>query len=109
MTKNVILSITIEIGNDKGQIIKKCIRSEHFEEDLTNITKAVVTKTGEMVLSEYDRSLRREEYKEGKVIRTEERTYELAMWTLNYCPSTIVVQRMGSVGGRGESGRTDSR
>ena len=53
------------------------------------MTSKVVQKTGEMILSEYDRRLRQEEYKEGRVKRTEEGTYELQIGTIKYLRRTI--------------------
>ena len=89
MTKTVTMSITIQVGNVKNKKIKMSIPSDQFETELKELTNKVVQKTGEMILSEYDRRLRQEEYKEGRVIRTEERTYELQNGTIKYLRKTI--------------------
>ena len=89
MTKTVTMSITIQVGNVKNKKIKMSIPSDQFETELKELTIKVVQKTGEMILSEYDRRLRQEEYKEGRVIRTEERTYELQNVTIKYLRKTI--------------------
>ena len=67
MTKNVIMSITIQAGNGKAELIKICISSDHLEEDLQELMNRIFQISGAITLAEYDRRLRQEEYKEGKV------------------------------------------
>lgn len=89
MTKNVILSITIQAGNGKAELIKICISSDHLEEDLQELMNRIFQISGAITLAEYDRRLRQEEYKEGKVKRTEARTYELQGGSIRYSRRTI--------------------
>ena len=60
MTKTAIMGITILVGNGKNENIKMSISSDQFETELKELTNKIVQKSGEMILSEYDRRLRQD-------------------------------------------------
>ena len=84
MTKNVILRINVKIESELKGTVKMCFSSDHFEEDLKKMTDKLGETAGEIILAEYDKSLRQEEYKEGFVKRTERRTYNFQNVSIRY-------------------------
>ena len=84
MTKTVIVSITVKAGNGKTRETKIAVKSDEFESELTEIKEKIAEEAEEAVLKEYERSLRNEDYREGKILRTEKRTYTFQTWNLIY-------------------------
>ncbi|MHC1772371.1 MAG: ISLre2 family transposase [Flexilinea sp.] len=84
MTKTVIVSITVKAGNGKARETKIAVKSDEFESEVTEIKEKIAEEVGEAVLKEYERSLRNEEYRGGKILRTEKRTYTFQTWNLSF-------------------------
>ena len=70
-------------------LCEKGTSKDHLEEDLQELMNRIFQISGAITLAEYDRRLRQEEYKEGKVKRTEARIYELQGGSIRYSRRTI--------------------
>ena len=73
MTKDVKISITIEIENGQKKRAEFVIQSDHFEQRLMEIQKQIGEMTGKAVLESYDDQIRKEEAKRLKVLGRETR------------------------------------
>jgi len=59
MTKDVKISITIEIENGQKMTAEFVIQSNHFGEQMMEIQKQIGEMTGEVVLESYDDQIRK--------------------------------------------------
>ena len=73
MTKDVKISITIEIENGQKKRAEFVIQSDHFEQRLMEIQKQIGEMTGKAVLESYDDQIRKKEAKGLKVLGRETR------------------------------------
>jgi len=83
MTKVVPISITISIEKGEGEKIEAELSSDTFPQDLAQLGQQMIELAGTKALSALDEQLRKEEYREGKVLRTEQRTYRFAHLSLS--------------------------
>jgi len=73
MTKDVKISITIEIENGQKMTAEFVIQSDHFGEQMMEIQKQIGEMTGKAVLESYDDQIWKEESKGLKVLGRETR------------------------------------
>jgi len=73
MTKDVKISITIEIENGQKMTAEFVIQSDHFGEEMMEIQKQIGEMTGKAVLESYDDQIWKEEAKGLKVLGRETR------------------------------------
>jgi len=77
MTKDVKISITIEIENGQKMTAEFVIQSDHFGEQMMEIQKQIGEMTGKAVLESYDDQIWKEESKGLKVLGRETRVVEM--------------------------------
>ena len=83
MTKVVPISITISIEKGEGEKIEAELSSDTFPQDLAQLGQQMIELAGTKALSALDEQLRKEEYREGKVLRTEQRAYRFPHLSLS--------------------------
>jgi len=82
MTKTVKLSITVQADDGEEKRLDVKTHPESLSQDITELTHALTQLVGTETLNAIERHLKANEYAQGKVIRTSERTYHYPGFSL---------------------------
>lgn len=84
MTKNVSISITVEIADKRRYVIQKVIQPDQMGKELKEISEQLIQTTGREIISSLDDDIKEHEAKGLKVLGTENREFSTIYGTLSY-------------------------